>query len=731
MKIIIITQLLVRHFFVTLGIYMQHRQFFHRALLAASVSAFGGTAQAQAAELEAVTVNATRQNMAADELAHAVTVIDREQLETQSQTARNLGEVLAKTVPGMAPASQTFTNYNQSLRGRNLLVLIDGIPQNNSRNISRDLMNIDISNIERIEVLRGGSAVYGSGAAGGVINIITRRNQDVATTTLGLQSALTKVDEDGLGYRAEQYVGGSNEKYDYGINLAWDRNGAFYDADADRIAPEPSQGDLSDTDSFNVGGKLRRFFDSGTLTLSANFFDAEQDTDYASDPAVASEEPGSVKARAIPGLKLDRQNRVRNNLFNLGWSSASTPLGSLDAQAYYRDYHARFFPADGRTWSTWGVIGQTVLDSETVGSRLTLNSDLGDDTLVRWGLDMSREKAESPITTYDGAAFDNSGGLVYVETGDRVFMPPLTQDNLGVFAQLEHYFTDKVRAEVGTRYEYVEGSFDDFTTLGQGNDIEGGDVDFDDFLYNVGLVYMVTDASDVYANFSQGFELPDLGLQLRYAPAGFDVTSSELEPIKTDNYEIGTRSDWGNTQTSLALFYSESDLGQVNIKDMSFVLPRTEERIYGAEATLDHRLTRAWKVGGQVYWMEGESYDKDERDWNALNGFRIPPLQARAYAEWSLEDWVHRLQVNYSGSRDDAFKDHDGAGFGNRKVESYTTVDYHTGYRTGRHSVDLGIENLFNKDYFTVYGQLLRNFNNTSHIPASGITMKVSYQYQW
>lgn len=706
----------------------------YRLLLAAAATPFAITTHAQeavsATKLQPLVVTASRQDMAAEELAHAVTIIDREQLDSQFKTSRNLGEVLAKTVPGMAPASQTLSNFNQSLRGRNLLVLIDGIPQNTNRNISRDLMNIDPANIERIEVLRGASAVYGSGAAGGVVNIITRDNRTGASTTLGLQSALTKVDEDGLGYRVEQQVGGGTDSYDYGVNLAWESRGGYFDADGDRIAPEPSQGDLSDTDSVSLAGKLSWFLDSGTLTLSANHFNAEQDTDFASDPAVAAQEPGSVKARAISGLQLDQQNRVRNTLVNLAWSTEQTPLGSLDAQAYYRDYHARFFPADGRAWSTWGVIGQTFQDTETVGGRLTLATELGESSLVRWGMDLSREESEAPITTYDETAFDNSGGLVFVDTGDRTFMPAITQDNVGAFVQLEHDFNDRLRGEVGTRYEYVTAEFDDFTTLGQGNSVDGGEVDFDDFLFNAGLVIDVTTSSDLYANFSQGFELPDLGLQLRYAPTGFDLNSSQLKPIKTDNYEIGTRSNWGQTQTSLALFYSRSDLGQPAIENFAFVQPRAKEHIYGIEATIDYLVNDYWTVGGLASWLEGNRYDEADERWEALNGYRIPPLQLQAYTEYRPNDhWFHRLQVNYSGSRDEAFEDE--VGFGSREVESYTTVDYHTRYQIKQHTVSVGVENLLNEDYFTVYGQLLRNGNNTSHIAATGATLQASYLYQW
>lgn len=703
-------------------------------LFSLSVSAFGAEEEAnpsEPVELQDVRVTVTRQQgMAASELAHAVTVIDRQQLDSQFQTSRNLGEVLAKTVPGMAPASQTLTNFSQSLRGRNLLVLIDGIPQNTNRNVSRDLMNIDVANIERIEVLRGASAVYGSGAAGGVVNIITRRNEPGATTTLGLQSALTEIEEEGLGYRGEQYLGGNIGAFDYGLNVAWERWGGFFDADGDRIAPEPSQGDLSDTDSLSLAGKLRWFLDTSTLTLSASHFDAEQDTDYASDPSVAAEPAGSVKARAISGLRLDKQNRTRNTLINLAWSADQTFLGNLDAQAYYRDYHARFTPFDGRPFSTWNALAQSFLNSESLGGRLTLNTDLSERNMLRWGLDLNREKSEMPVTTYDGTAFDNSGGLVFIDTGDRTFMPPLTQENVGVFAQFESDLTDRLRLEVGARYEYVSASFDDFITLGQGNAIEGGELDYDDVLFNAGLVYSLGDTTELYGNFSQGFELPDIGLRLRYASAGFDVSDSELEPIKTDNYEIGVRSDWGATQGSLALFYSESDLGQTIIQNFTLDQPRSEERIYGVELTADHRVNDRWKLGGLLTWMEGERFDETDQRWEALDGFRIPPLQVRTYAEFTPGDrWFHRLQVNYSGSRDDAFEDQ--VGFGSRKVEAYTTVDYHTRYQIDRHAISLGIENLLNEDYFTVFGQLLRNYNNTSHIPASGATAKVSYQYRW
>src|SRR3546814_12454081 len=82
----------------------------------------------------------------------------------------------------MAPARPTRTSFGQTLRGREVLVLIDGVPMNTNRNVSRDLFNITPSNIESIEVVHGGSSVYGGGGAGGVLYINTPKPQEAPPT---------------------------------------------------------------------------------------------------------------------------------------------------------------------------------------------------------------------------------------------------------------------------------------------------------------------------------------------------------------------------------------------------------------------------------------------------------------------------------------------------------------------------------------------------------------------
>lgn len=125
-----------------------------------------------------ITVTATRNPRLLSETPSSVTVITRAQL--QAGNVFDLSEAIRRA-PGVS-LSQSGTRGKSSslfMRGtesNHTLVLIDGIRANNPDDGRFDFGVIPAENIERIEVMRGpGSALYGSDAIGGVINIITRQ----------------------------------------------------------------------------------------------------------------------------------------------------------------------------------------------------------------------------------------------------------------------------------------------------------------------------------------------------------------------------------------------------------------------------------------------------------------------------------------------------------------------------------------------------------------------------
>ena len=280
-----------------------------------------------------------------------ITVIEGQELADLRATSPNLGAMLAKSVPGLSDSSRNLTDFGQTLRGRNALVLVDGIPLNTNRDSSRNLVNIDPSRINRIEVLRGSNAIYGSGASGGIISVTTRPvgGEPVAETTISMDAALSKLTSKGLGAQVQHYFSGKGDVVDYEVDASYRRIGGSYDAHGDRIAPDASQGDLFDSNTYSLGGKIGFRIDANQrLQLAASYLRAKQDTDYASDPAVSATPIGSTTARAIKGLQLANQNEVENTLLSLNYENKDVLGGSLSALVYGRDNFTRFTPFDAR-----------------------------------------------------------------------------------------------------------------------------------------------------------------------------------------------------------------------------------------------------------------------------------------------------------------------------------------------------------------------------------------------
>ncbi len=133
--------------------------------------------------LDRVVVTATRGAKALEKIPGAVSLITRDDIETQGLVSEDPSALLALSIPGYAPARQKLSNFGEGLRGRNALLLLDGIPQTNPLRLGgREGYFADPMIVSRIEVVSGASAVQGMGATGGIINTITRRPTQAGTS---------------------------------------------------------------------------------------------------------------------------------------------------------------------------------------------------------------------------------------------------------------------------------------------------------------------------------------------------------------------------------------------------------------------------------------------------------------------------------------------------------------------------------------------------------------------
>ena len=140
---------------------------------------------------------------------------------------------------------------------------------------------------------------------------------------------------------------------------------------------------------------------------------------------------------------------------------------------------------------------------------------------------------------------------------------------------------------------------------------------------------------------------------------------------------------------------------------------------------------KVWGTGGSVTWMKGRETPQNTNKEQDMTGYRIPPLKVTGYISYSPTDtWTNRLQATYFASED--YRLNGVNGFGRYDVKSYTTADLISSFALNKKdTVTIGLENMFNRKYYPLYSQLLRTSNNTSHLLASGATLKVTYSHKW
>ncbi|MBE9223041.1 TonB-dependent receptor [Cyanobacterium stanieri LEGE 03274] len=680
-------------------------------------------------------VTANRREEDITRVSRSVTVIDRDTIQQQTALTSDFGQILGKLVPGFGPASErAFTA--SSLRGRGASILIDGVPLNvNNRDFDRELQTISPNAVERIEVVRGPSALYGGEATGGIINIITRRGEEdrvVSNFEVGIDAALGGLEGDSFGNFIRYGVSGKQDNVDFVVDFSRDDSGASFDAQGDRI-PTIQGNDESDT--YNILGKLGVQLDENQrLQLTANYFYDRRESAFIADPIV-DEIPGVQKARALEvgelefpaggGPQLDE-----NFLFNVSYSHQDLGGNVLNSQIYYRDNVSRTDPRDRRP-RAFGIF-QGNLNSQNWGGRLSLDTPINPQLRVLWGLDYDKETTSNTFNLFDPDDFDASNGRVNTLIEERILVPSYDLSSLGLLAQLQWNATENLTLNGGLRYENIDVSVGDYTTF-FGDFIEGGDDSFDDFLFNIGASYRASEEITLFTNFSQGFSVPDFGIVFGFPDPGFSVGQDVdiTQPQKVNEFELGVRGNWANIQASLTGFYNFSDFGSAfdfNNDTGLFDIVRAPERVYGIEGTIDAQINDLWAVGGSLSWSDGEADLGNDGNYVALSSARISPIKLTAYVQnQTTPNWTNRLQAMFIGDRTSAFNE----GVDPSPINSYIVLDFISSVKIGQGTLQIGVENLLDTFYFPAYAQRTKGFSETFNSAGSGRTVSLKYSISW
>ncbi|STV74422.1 putative TonB-dependent receptor [Klebsiella michiganensis] len=465
---------------------------------------------------DSMIVSANRTHRTVAEMAQTTWVIEGQEIEQQVQGGKEFKDVLAQLIPGIDVSSQGRTNYGMNMRGRAIVVLIDGVRLNSSRTDSRQLDSIDPFNIEHIEVISGATSLYGGGSTGGLINIVTKKGQQERQVDLELGSKTGFANSNDHDERVAAAVSGGTDHASGRLSVAYQRFGGWYDGNNDALILDNTQTGLQHSDRLDVMGTGTIEIDENRqLQLVTQYYKSQGDDYGLYLGKNMSAVTGDGKAFTTDGLNSDRVPGTERHLISLQYSDADFLGQNLVSQVYYRDESLTFYPFPTLSKGQVSSFSSSKQDTDQYGAKITLNSQPLDGWDLTWGVDADHETFNANQMFFDLGQSMSSGGLNNQAIYTTGRYPGYSITNLAPFLQSSYDLNDIFTISGGVRYQWTENRVDDFVGYAQQQDvasgkvssadaIPGGKTDYDNFLFNAGIVAHLTDRQQTWFNFSPG-----------------------------------------------------------------------------------------------------------------------------------------------------------------------------------------------------------------------------------
>ncbi|MEJ5977884.1 TonB-dependent receptor [Novosphingobium sp. PS1R-30] len=711
---------------------------------------------------ETIIVTAARTALPLNALPLTVDIIGRDVLDQQMTIGGSVTDAVATLTPSFSPTRQKLSGAGETLRGRSPLYAINGIPQSTPlRDGSRDGFTIDGFFIDRVELIFGSNALQGIGGTGGIVNQVTvgaPREEGLSGRTLLQATADNGFTGDGIGYKGGgllQYKAGA---FDVTVGAVYEKRGVFYDGDNRRVGLNLTQGETQDSNTTNLFARLGyQVTPSGRLDLIASRFEMKVDGDFV---PLAGNRTTGVPTSAVAGAPPGKPAANRTESVSLTYADSDFLGGNFMSQVFFN-----------RSRDTFGgeVAIQATFQDPTIAPQNTL-FDQSQNRSRKLGAKFSYERTIlDALTTTIGfdALFDKTEQAL-IATG-RVWVPPSDFRSLAPFGQANlKLFDGKLRLAGGVRWENVQIKIDDFRTLASttyvacsatvttncglstygGVAVSGGKPKFSDALINGGVIVEPWEGIRAYASYAEGFTVPDIGRITRaFSTTGIDIDNAlDIEPIISNNREIGLEVKRGPLDASATYFWSSSDKGQLLIQgaDRNFDVQRQRVEIEGVEVNLRTQTPiDGLKLGIGYAHIKGRFDSDAARVVNGvsqadgivdtdLDGVNISPDRVNLSATFVKGPISALLQSQFYLSRTfnaDATKPRPDQ---RNNFGGYNVTDASIRYQTeGLGGLTLSVQNLFDRFYIDYSSDTRLPTDNLAFFAGRGRTFTLSWDYRF
>ncbi|HBB16327.1 MAG TPA: hypothetical protein DCZ97_04730 [Syntrophus sp. (in: bacteria)] len=671
-------------------------------LLNAAASVFAGAPADDAgrtAVLQEVVVTATRDQEEIRKVPAHVTVITEREIRDSGATS--LVEILERqegiqfrSFSGQDPLSiidlrgmggdNPFGKVQIQLNGRRL---------NRPDMASVNWLQIPLSQVERIEIVRGaGSVLYGDSAVAGVINIITRKGEGKPIFHVSAVAGSYGLHDE------KAAVSGSEKKWSYAVS-----GGNFFSLGYRNRSTVSSQGagldmgyDASDRLSLSLGASFKRT----QYELPGNLTAAEMATNRRQyQPA----RPTYWTSASSDDDGTDRQTDLNLRADVLLGDFGRAEIGFSTGIKEVAIDNASWDSFNSYTIRTYAVTPKYILEKKIFGRSNKLTA----------GVDYYLE----PFTMDRYTSRERTTKLSIVD---------MERQTTGYYLRNEFHLFEPLILSAGYRWEEA--------TI-KGNSITlSGTVDFDTKkthrgdAHELGLTYLFSEKSKVFARYATAYRLPFIDEQASYYGWGNGFLA-DLEKETAKTMELGTSvNPLKNLTVGLTLFRinMENEIAWNGATNRNENLDRTRHE--GAEGTFSYLWEKRFKIYGS-YTYHRATYQAGQYNGKELP--LVPNQVVKLGMEWYLPAaFVLRPEIRFVG---DAYLSGDNDNTG-EKLSSYRIYDLFLFYRPviGRYKISAfaGVENLTNELYATS-GVKGTAFSPQTYYPMPERTVKCGISFEF
>ncbi len=669
-------------------------------------------------DLDTISVTASRIERSTKEVAASLSVIDAEKIE-QSRMF-NIKDAIQGSPGVLIDSKNGGYDVRLIIRGagqkanygvREIQVLRDGVPMTDPDSFSR-FDFIDTQDIERIEILRGPGSLYGAGAAGGTVQIISKS----VFETAGENRA--KI---GFGNH-----GAENYHLRFGADLN-DSNAVSVTASRRVLDNDWRRWNEFDTNQLSLKHGLL-LNDGSTLeselsyseadlqlpgSMSADQFEEFKSTGEQTDTQDAWKHSGRYSRIWFFNTRLEKDLGdlvFKPKLYFNRWSHYHPVTGAINDNPETNVLGADLeFSYDHQLWGDSNLVaGVTARVDDTPNSRKYRYRDVQTLPSGRIIATLSDERGalieeqDSTITLF---------GLYLQET-----LRPAPRWSVDLGLRVDHTEFDISTNEIES-YDYGRGTY----VPGAGR--FDTNKSFDLFAPRISVGFAMSQAVSLYATLAQSDQVPSQS-EIEKNP--------DLNAATARNLEFGVKGrsrDWG---FDLAAFHTtvDDEIVSVLVNDETIFQNAGETEKNGLEAEGRLRLAGNWWLGGSYSWSDftftsfsevinGRPIDR--------SGNHLPFVPEHKYSLFA--DWRHpsgfsaRLQADSWG---EYWMD-------NANTEKYEGYDFVTslnlGYESGPHTLAFNVDNLFDERYATEVKKDSRG--KTYYAAAAPRSWLASYRYSF